>query len=85
MKLSCKLQKDLQQEKEPEWLLELRQLHRDKIADANANNNAEAEQNMPSTSLDVIPELLDLECDLETPADRFPDLSLNINQEGMLE
>ncbi|KAG7318859.1 hypothetical protein KOW79_017333 [Hemibagrus wyckioides] len=38
---------------------------------------------MPSTSSDVIPELLDLECDLETPADRFPDPGLNINQEGM--
>lgn len=42
---------------EPEWLLELWQLHRTKFV--NANNNGEPEQHMASTSNDVVSEIQD--------------------------
>ncbi|XP_017305929.1 probable serine/threonine-protein kinase MARK-A [Ictalurus punctatus] len=57
--LSCNLHKELQEENEAEWLLELRRLHSVKVADANANANAVPEQRMPSTSSDLGSEIQD--------------------------
>ncbi|XP_058240329.1 PAS domain-containing serine/threonine-protein kinase-like [Hemibagrus wyckioides] len=62
--LSCKLQKD--NTEEPEWLLELRQLHRTKLANANVSDDPE--QHMASTSHDVVSEIQQLEgCLLNEP------------------
>lgn len=59
VQLSCNLHKELQEENEAEWLLELRRLHSVKVADANANANAVPEQRMPSTSSDLGSEIQD--------------------------
>ncbi|KAF4071666.1 hypothetical protein AMELA_G00275900 [Ameiurus melas] len=69
--LSCKLLDE--KAEEPEWLLELRQLHRTKLE----NSNGDPEQHMASTSHDVVSEIQDSECTLRTgeiPALQSPDL-----------
>lgn len=87
--MSCNLQKDLKQGSEPEWLLELRHLYCDKLADAKANANEEAEQNLPSTSSDVASEIqekeFDLENSLEFPANWFPGLHLHNDPKSTLQ
>ncbi|KAK2821616.1 hypothetical protein Q7C36_020959 [Tachysurus vachellii] len=81
IKLSCNLQNDLKQGSEPKWLLELRHLYRNKLADAKANANEEAEQNLPSTSRDVASEIQEKEFDLvnslEFHANWIPGLHLH--------
>ncbi|KAF5906143.1 PAS domain-containing serine/threonine-protein kinase-like isoform X1, partial [Clarias magur] len=70
--LSIKLYKERQQEKEPEFLLHLLQLHSLKVADVNANydeqpgpftsSNVGPEELIPSTSSNVVCEIQDSEC-----------------------
>lgn len=80
------MHKELQQENESEWLLELRQLHSVDVAHANAN--IEPEQHVPSTSFDVVSEIQDSRCGSvagESPALKAPALEQHTNPEGILQ
>ncbi|XP_053487408.1 uncharacterized protein LOC128611703 isoform X1 [Ictalurus furcatus] len=79
--LSCKLDEKTE---EPEWLVELRQLHRTKLENA----YGDPEQHMASTSHDVVSEIQDSECSLRTgeiPAFQSPDLEQHTDQEALFQ
>ncbi|KAF4071660.1 hypothetical protein AMELA_G00275890 [Ameiurus melas] len=80
--LSCKLLDE--KAEEPEWLLELRQLHRTKLE----NLNGDPEQRMATTSHDVVSEIQDSECSLRTgeiPALQSPDLEQHNDPPAVFE
>ncbi|TTB41853.1 Protein transport protein Sec16A [Bagarius yarrelli] len=81
--LSCSLQKKLEQEQEPEWMLELQELHSDKAADADVNSNAEPEQNVSPASSDAVSEIQDIRTGMSRPV-MSPDLGIYTDPEDQL-